>query len=212
MAQRAKSRLQVQPDSPSADPFRTLRLAIAASQEGSEAKGLVFTSARQGDGRSTVAANYALVTAFVQRPVLLIDADMRNPSLHELFGCPRSPGLVDALRAQLDPWDVTHTFPSLGGLHLMTAGSPPSRPGDIAASAAMGELLRRAYADCNTVVLDSPPVLATSDALGLASHAGTSVVMVVNRSGTRRRTVSALRKLESSNANIVGLVVNREAP
>jgi capsular exopolysaccharide synthesis family protein len=208
----AQRRFQVQPDSPSADPFRTLRLAIAASPAASEIKGLVFASPRQGDGRSTIAANYALVTALVQRPVLLIDADMRNPSLHELFGCPRSPGLVDALRERLDPWDVTHSFPSLGGLHLMTAGSPPSHPGDIAPSAAMGELLRRAYADCDAVVLDSPPVSLTSDALGLASHVATAVVMVVNRSGRRGHTARALRKLESSNANILGLVVNREAP
>jgi Mrp family chromosome partitioning ATPase len=157
-----------------------------------------------------MSANYALVAAHVQRPVLLIDADMRNPSLHAGFDLPRAPGLVDVLRDRLDLWRVTHTFPSLGGLHVMTAGSPLPRPGDVAASLAMGELLERAYDECEAVVLDSPPVLLAADASGLASHGNTDVVMVVNRTGKRRHLVSALQKLAVTEANVLGLVVNRE--
>jgi Mrp family chromosome partitioning ATPase len=142
--------------------------------------------------------------------VLLVDADMRSPSLHAMFGLPQSPGLVEVLRDRLDPWQVTHTFPSLGGLHVMTAGSSLSRPGDVAASPAMGELLEKMYEDCEAVVLDSPPVLSAADASGLASHAGTDVVMVVNRSGKRRHLASALRRLALTEANVLGLVVNRE--
>jgi Mrp family chromosome partitioning ATPase len=127
-----------------------------------------------------------------------------------MFGLPQSPGLVEVLRDRLDPWQVTHTFPSLGGLHVMTAGSSLSRPGDVAASPAMGELLEKMYEDCEAVVLDSPPVLSAADASGLASHAGTDVVMVVNRSGKRRHLASALRRLALTEANVLGLVVNRE--
>src|SRR5687767_13720289 len=117
------NRFLVEPDSASAEPFRALRLVIEAQLGASATKGLVFTSPRRRDGRSTIAANYAVVSAFVQRPVLLIDADMRQPILHEVFDRPRAPGLADALRARLDPSDVMHTFPELGGLYLMTAGS-----------------------------------------------------------------------------------------
>jgi len=98
-----KHKLVLEPDSPSAEPFRTLRLAIDANV-GSDTRGLVFTSPRPRDGRSTLAASYAAVTAFVQRPVLLIDADMRNPSLHEMFGVNRSPGLVEALSKATVAW------------------------------------------------------------------------------------------------------------
>jgi Mrp family chromosome partitioning ATPase len=157
-----------------------------------------------------MSANFALVSAYVQRPVVLIDADMRNPALHTMFDLPRSPGLVDVLRDRLDLWEVTHTFPSLGGLHVITAGSPLARPGDVAASPAMGNLLEKAYDDCEAVVLDSPPVLRAADASGLASHPRTGVVIVVKTSGKRRHLTSALRQLGVTEANVLGLVVNRE--
>ncbi len=203
-------RFLVEPDSPSAEPLRALRLAVEARLGSRQTGGLVFTSPSPGDGRSTLAANYALVAAHVQRPVLLIDADMRKPNLHTMFDVPLSPGMVDVLRDRLDPWQVTHTFPALGGLHLLTAGSSLPRPGDIAASPAMGDLLEKAYDDCETVVLDSPPVLVAADASGLASHSRTKIVMITNRSAKRRHLVSALRKLTVTEANIVGLVINRE--
>ena len=200
----------VEPNSSSAEPFRALRLAIETRPGSRTTKGLVFTSPRRMDGRSTIAANYAAVAALVQRPVLLIDADMRNPSLHELFDRPRTPGLVDVLRDELDLGQVVHTFPSLGGLQVLTAGSPLSSPGDLAASPAMGELLGRAYEEYETVVLDSSAALSAADASGLASHPGTDVVMVVNQAGKRRQLVSALRRLTLIEANVLGLVVNRE--
>jgi capsular exopolysaccharide synthesis family protein len=200
----------VETDSASAEPLRGLRLAIEARVAAGETKGLVFTSPRPKEGRSTISANYALVAAHVQRPVLLVDADMRNPSLHRMFDVPLSPGLVEVLRDRLDPWQVTHTFPSLGGLHLMTAGASLPRPGDVAASPAMGELLENVYEQCEVVVLDSPPVLTAADASGLASHPGTQVVMVANRAGKRRHLVTALRRLAVTEASVVGLVLNRE--
>ncbi len=206
---RVTPRSLVEPDSASAEPLRGLRLAIEARIGSGEAKGLVFTSPRPGDGRSTIAANYALVAAHVLRPVLLIDADMRKPSIHTTFDLPPAPGLVDVLRDRLDPWEVTHTLPSLGGLHVMTAGSSLPRPGDVPASQVMGELLKRMYEDCEAVVLDSPPALTAADAAGLASHHGTEVVMVVRRSGKRRHVVSALRRMAVTEANVVGLVINR---
>jgi Mrp family chromosome partitioning ATPase len=203
-------RFLIEPDSASAEPLRALRLALEARVGSVETKGLVFTSPRAREGRSTISANYALVAAHVQRPVLLVDADMRKPNLHAMFNLPLSPGLVDVLRDRLDPWQVTHTFPSLGGLHVMTAGSPLPRPGDVPASPAMGELLERVYAECEAVVLDSPPVLSAADASGLASHERTEVVMVLNRSGKRRHLVSALQRLAVTEASVLGLVVNRE--
>jgi capsular exopolysaccharide synthesis family protein len=203
-------RFLVEPDSPSAEPLRALRLAIEARLGSEETKGLIFTSPRSREGKSTIAANYALVAAHVQRPVLLIDADMRNPRLHTMFDLPASPGLIDVLRDRLDAWQVTHSFPSLGGLHVMTAGSSLPRPGDVAASPVMGQLLEQMYDECEVVVLDSPPVLMAADASGLASHRGTEVVMVVSRSGKRRHLVGALRRLAVTEAKVVGLVVNRE--
>ena len=203
-----KDRNLVEPDSAFAEPFRTLRLAVEARLGASDTKGLVFTSPRARDGKSTLAANYAIVAAFVQRPVLLIDADMRKPRLHEIFDRPRAPGLVDALRERLDLSEVVHTFPSLGGLHVLTAGSSLARPGDVAASVAMGTLLARAYEEYEAVVLDTPPVHSAADASSLASQPSTAVVMVVKRSARRRPLVTALRKVALPDVNVLGVVVN----
>jgi Mrp family chromosome partitioning ATPase len=207
VAARSRRRFLVEPDSASAEPIRTLRLAVEARLGPRRTKGLVVTSPRRRDGRTTIAANLAVVTSLVQRPVLLIDADLRNPLLHELFGRPRSPGLIDALRDRIDPWEVVHTF---GGLHLLTAGSPLAGPGDVAASPAMASLLEWAHEDFKSVVIDSPAVLAGADASGLASHLGTDVLMVVNSSGKRRHLVGALRKLALTEASVLGLVLNQQ--
>lgn len=203
-------RFLAEPDSQSAEPLRTLRLAIESRTGAMKTRGLLFTSPRRGDGRSTIAANYAVVAALIHRKVLLIDADMRNPSLHRMFDRSRSPGLVDALRNRLDLGSVTHAIPSLGGLHLLTGGEQLSRPGDVVASPAMTELLERAYEEYDAVILDSPPALLAADASGLASHPSTDVVMIVNRSGKRKHLESALSKLAVTEAKVLGLVVNRE--
>jgi Mrp family chromosome partitioning ATPase len=73
----------------------------------------------------------------------------------------------------------------------------------------MAELLETVYEDCEAVALDSPPALTAADAASLASHSGTDVVMVVRRSGKRRHVVSALRRMAVTEANVVGLVINR---
>lgn len=203
-------RVLVDPDSAYAEPLRALRLTIEARADPRRPRSLLFTSPRRRDGRSTIAANYALVSAFAQRPVLLIDADLRNPSLHDIFDQPRSPGLVEALQNGIHPSEVAHVFPSLGGLHVLTAGSPLAHPGDAVASVAMGELLQRAHEEYEAVVIDSPPALLAADVSGLASHPGTDVVMVVNRSGKRRQLVAALGKLALTEAKVLGLVVNQE--
>jgi capsular exopolysaccharide synthesis family protein len=203
-------RALVDPDSPYAEPFRTLRLAVEARLGTSDARGLVFTSAAAGDGKSTIAANYAVVTAFVQRPVLLIDADMRRPRVHEIFDLPRSPGLVEVLRDRLDVAEVVHTFPSLGGLNVLTAGAPLTRPGDVAASAPMRALLEQVYDQYEAVVIDTPPVHAAADATSISSNTGTALAMVAKRTGRRRPLLSALRKIALADVNLLGIVLNQD--
>lgn len=201
----------IDPVSASAEPFRVLRLAIELRPDVRRRNALVVTSARQGDGKSIVAANYALVCALTNSRVLLIDGDLRNPAQHKIFGVPRSPGLVDLFRDRLSLGAVTHSIASSPGtLDVLPAGSAMPRVGDIPASPQMASLLEEAGRQYDIVVVDSSPVLGAADAAALASHAGTDTVVVVPRTGRRRHLVHALRRLELTDANVLGLVVNRE--
>ena len=196
----------VDPATPSAEAFRTLRLAMQIRAERGTTDAVLFTSAEPGVGKSTVASNYALIASMGHR-VLLIDADLRRPALHKFFAVEQTPGLVDLLAGASFEDSIRRVGP--GNLDLLTAGSPISHVSDIAASDRMGELLREASDTYAAVVVDAPPVLASAGAEGLASHFGVRVVLVVRPSTKRRMIAKALRRLALINADVAGVVVNR---
>lgn len=205
-----KRRRIVDPGTPSSEPFRTLRLALQLRSNLGSGNVVVVTSAGVGEGKSTVAANYALISSFGQSKVLLIDGDLRQPSVHELFDLPRAPGLVELLATgpHLEPF--THSLPTVGQLDVITAGRPIPRSGDLASSERMGATLQQASKQYGLVVIDSPPLLSSADAAGLTTHPGVDVVLVTDKSSRRRQVLKALRKLDLIEANLAGIVVNRE--
>jgi tyrosine-protein kinase Etk/Wzc len=193
---------------PSAEALRTLRLALQLRSESRTGNTILFTSAEPGVGKSTVAANYALVASVGQR-VLLVDGDLRRPSLHSFFEMPQEPGLIELLAGDSDLAVVARRVPGLGQLRLLTAGKPIPHSADVASSERMRDILRRASADYDLVVIDTAPILGAADAEGMASHPGVAVVLVVRPTTKRRALTKALRRLELIEANIAGVVVNR---
>lgn len=200
----------VDPGAPSSEPFRTLRLALQLRSSARTANIVVVTSADAGEGKSTVAANYALLSSYGHANVLLIDGDLRKPMVHELFDLPRAPGLVEMLAAGSDLEPFVHSVPGLGQLDVITAGRPIPRSGDLASSERMRAMLQQASRQYALVVMDSPPLLSSADAAGLATHPGVDVVLVIRKSSRRRQVLKALRKLDLIEARVAGIVVNRE--
>ena len=139
----AQTKRLVDPGSPSSEPFRALRLALQLPAVEHQNNVLLLTSAEQGEGKSTLAANYALVSAIGYRNVLLIDADLRRPTLHEFFGMPRSHGLVDLAASNGHLKEFTRSVPNFGTLDLLTAGSAIRRSGDLTSSARMAAISKR---------------------------------------------------------------------
>ncbi|MBX5474234.1 MAG: CpsD/CapB family tyrosine-protein kinase [Thermoleophilia bacterium] len=210
MARRAKRvTALVAPDQAAAEPFRVLRLAIEA-RLAPGSSGVLFTSPRHGDGKSTLAVNFALVSALRQASVLLIDADFHRPTLHRIFGVPQSPGLSEALRDGLDPTEVAHSFWTYGPLSVVTGGAPLPRTADVAASSAMAEFLQRARESYELLAIDSAPTLVAADASSLALQPGVDVLLVIRPRSRRRHVAAALSKLALADARILGLAVNRE--
>lgn len=197
--------------SPSAEPFRMLRLAVDLRPRGDVRRPVVFTSADPAEGKSIIAANYAVVAAQTDRRVLLVDADMRKPTLHKLFGVRGTPGLTEVIAAGIDYKTVIKPIQREPGvLHLLAAGTTLPNVGDVASSEAMETLFASVTALYDLVVVDTPPLLAASDAATLASHVGADVVFVVAHGTKKRRVTRAIGKLDLVGVNVLGFVANRE--
>ncbi len=204
---RRRASALVDPGTPSSEPFRTLRLALQLRASAGSSGAVLITSAEPRAGKSTVAANFAAVSSLHQH-VLLIDADLRSPSLHSMFGVARSPGLVDLLAEEGDLDDFVTNVPGLGRLDVLTCGRPIPRASDLASSPRMAEMLSVAAERYDAVVIDSPPVLSVADTEGLASHPGIDIVVVAKPATRRGSLVKTMRKLELVEGHVVGLVLN----
>jgi capsular exopolysaccharide synthesis family protein len=187
--------------------YRKLRTHLIFSQGGQAPRTLLITSPAASEGKTTVSAN--LATTFAQQGlrVALVDADLRRPRMHSVFGLSRTPGLTEVLQneATLDE-GLRQT--SVEGLHVMGAGRLVAAVSELLGGAAMGRLLRELNARYDVVVLDTPPVLAAADAEILAAQA--DAVLVVIRAGQTERQSAhyAVQQLRAIGARIVGSVLN----
>ncbi|MHB0878130.1 MAG: polysaccharide biosynthesis tyrosine autokinase [Anaerolineae bacterium] len=197
------------PRSPIAEAFRTLRTNIRFARPDRPRATILITSTQPGEGKSLVAANLAVAIAQEGRIAIVIDADLRRPTLHRFFGWPNRAGFTSLIMDEsltvedvLQPTDVP-------GLSVITSGPLPPNPLDMLASKRADSLLKQVKQMCDTLVLDSPPVLSVTDALLLAVHAD-SALLVANARGTRRdRIVKAYETLKRSGVDVIGAVINR---
>jgi capsular exopolysaccharide synthesis family protein len=199
----------VDPSHPSAEPFRSLRLALELRDGERQSNIVVFTSANPGEGKSTLAANYAVVAAINHPSVLLIDADLRSPSLHDIFQAPRAPGLVDVVLGEAAP-SASHRASGLGNLDVLTAGSRVLSGGDVVSSKRMRDFVESAAVNYDLVIMDTPPILSAADAATIATGVHADIVLVIDKSSRRRAVARALRELELVHASVLGIAMNRE--
>ena len=172
-------------------------------------KTILFTSTSQGDGTSTTAINFA--TSLVKDTdlkVLLVDANMRTPCLHEVFGVDHSHGLSDLL---LKVGDMTSRMKKIGAtnLYIMPCGGKHSNPVSLFESSPFDKFLQRTHAWFDFVILDAPPAIGFSEAKVICQKVD-GVVLVLG-SGTTRRQVAlkAKREVEEAGGKVLGVVLNR---
>jgi len=200
----------VDPASFASEPFRTLRLAVQLRRDASRGNCLLVTSAEPGVGKSTLSINYARVWALSGGKALLIDGDLRAPTLHSRLGVGREPGLVELLA---DPNGSVSAYAKrtlVRGLDLLPAGHPMPLGSDLVSSPRMFQILQAACALYDLVLIDSPPVLAGSHAEAFATHSMVDVLLVATAHSRRRAIAASVRKLELLEANVIGTVMNRQ--
>lgn len=196
--------------SPAVEAYRVLRTNMQFSSLENPSGTVLITSPGPKEGKTTTLANLGVVVAQAGRRTILVDTDLRRPTLHQFFALPRGPGLTDLL-LQDDP-DIEGALlqTEVEGLEVLPSGPIPPNPSELLGSQRMTHLIESLKERAEMVLFDSPPVLAVTDATLLATKVA-GVLLVVEagttRSETGRRAKEALTKVE---ANILGVVLNRQ--
>ena len=195
------------PRAPAAEAYRTLRTNIQFSSLDKPLHTLLATSTAPDEGKSTTVANLAVTMAQAEQRVILVDCDLRRPTLHTLFELPNDEGLTSMILANDD-----HTLPlqstGVQGLRVLTSGPLPPRPADILGSRRMEAIIERLRAEADVVLFDTPPVIAVTDAAVLATRVDGVLLVLKSGHTTRDRARQAKQVLERVKANIVGVVLN----
>ena len=167
-----------------------------------------MTSTGPREGKSVVASNLAVVLAQAGRRVLLIDADMRRPQVHEWFDRPQQPGLSGTLVTKGNVTSSVHQS-DIPGLDILTAGSPQPNPAELLGSPMFRKVLDTVSPTYDHVIVDCPPVMAVTDA-AIVGHEVSGVVFVVGTDMAARGAArTAVDELLGARANILGAVLNR---
>ncbi|MFZ4856978.1 MAG: GumC family protein [Desulfuromonadaceae bacterium] len=203
------SRLVVlhKPKSSVAEAFRGLRTAIHFSSLKRDTKVVMITSSFPGEGKSTIAANLALTFAQAGNRVILVDCDLRRPSMNTIFEQPRSPGITEVLAGDCPLAEALH-ITDIENISLLTAGTIPPNPSELLCSDSMRDLLAGLRASYDIVIIDAPPVIPVTDAPLLTAF--TDMVVVVIESG-RIPAKAAQRMKElllSVQAPVAGFIIN----
>ena len=198
--------LEKQPKSVEAESYRILRTNIMYSSFDKKIKRILVTSSEPAEGKSTTSGNLALAFAQDEKKVILIDCDLRKPSLHKKFRISNNRGLSDVIidRDKLNKCIQKRTE----YLDILTAGKIPPNPSEMLGSQAMSSLLDELSNLYDVIILDSPPVLAVTDAQILSTKVD-GTLLVVRAEKTKKDTVLAAKGvLDKVNANILGTVLN----
>lgn len=195
------------PRSPVSEAYRTLRTNIEFSSLDHVVKTILVTSAAPDEGKSTTIANLGVTFAESGREVIVVDCDLRRPSLHQLFSLPNETGLTAAIREERSVADLLLET-RVPRLRLLTSGVIPPNPAELLGSRRMDRVLETLRGLGDVVLFDAPPTIAVADAAVLAPKMD-GVLLVVSAGQTRRdHALRAKRLIEKVNAKVLGVVLN----
>ncbi len=195
--------------SPLLEAYRVIRTNIQFMAVDQPVKTILVTSPDAGEGKSVTLANLGVIMAQADLRTVVVDTDLRRPVMHKIFQVPNQEGLTDLLRSP--GFEIGDQLKDTGveNLQVITSGPLPPNSSELLGSQRMAELIQQLEEIADVVLFDSPPVLAVTDAVVLASRVG-GVVLVVEAGRTRRDTTNqAIERLQQVGANVLGGVLNR---
>jgi capsular exopolysaccharide synthesis family protein len=190
------------------EAFKTVRTNVLFSSAEADVRSLAITSASPSEGKSLVCANLAIALAQAGQRVLVIDADMRRPRVHEIFDAPQEPGLSNVLTGNAKLSEAIHKS-TIDRLWVLSAGLIPPNPAELLGSKRYVDFLLSLQNHFDWAIIDTPPVLVVADGSIVANEA-MSTVFVVDANHTKRHAArAALEQLETANAHVIGSVLNK---
>jgi len=196
------------PNSPISEQYRTVRTNLQFAVAGDQPlRSMTVVSSGPGEGKSTSAANLAVVFAQAGRKVLLVDADMRKATVHKTFGLSNEMGLSNLVSGQQAASSVIQAT-DVNNLSIITSGPTPPNPAELLNSRRMNVLMEELYQTFDLIVFDLPPVMTVADGLIMASKTD-GTVLVVREGVTRKDSVlEAKNRLLQAKARILGVIYN----
>lgn len=199
---------QVRPQSQMAESYRALRTSLLLSNLGAPPKVIMITSARPQEGKTTTSINTAIVLAQKGVRVLLMDADLRRPSIHKTLGMGPRSGLSNVLTGSATLQQTIATSPILPNLFIMPAGAPPPNPAELLASSNMRDLILELRGQFDHIVIDTPPTLSVTDAVVLSPRADATILVIRSGQTTKQALRRARDILMQVNAHVAGVLLN----
>ena len=197
-------------DDMSMEELRAVRTALQPEIADAPNNIVLVTGATPGTGKSFVSANLAVVLAETGKQVLLIDGDLRRGHLAAAFGQPSEGGMAEVLTGQLE-WKEAIRSVNVNGLSFISTGQYPSNPSELLSTPRMRQLLEQFSRQFDLVIIDTPPVLAVTDANIIAPHAGSTVLVVRPNAQTERELEETFRRLDRAGARVIGAIFNAAA-
>lgn len=199
----------INPKSPTAEQYRTIRTNIQFSSIDEEIRTLMVTSSGPAEGKSTTTANLAVVFAQQGKKVLLVDADMRKPTVHYTFSMNNAYGLTNVLTRQTELKEAIKQSKE-EKLDILTSGPIPPNPAELLSSRAMEQFFEEAKEVYDIIIFDTPPVLAVTDAQVLANKCD-GTVLVVSSGKTEIESAQKTKELlTNAQGKILGVVLNNK--
>lgn len=196
------------PRSPVSEAFRSLRTNLQFASVDAPIRSLLVTSPSPSDGKTTIVGNLATVLAQGGRNVVVVDADLRRPSIHKIFQLSNRVGLSDQFIHSQERISGIAKITGTANLNAITSGNLPPNPSELLGSERMSEILHELGEQFNTVIIDTPPTLLVTDALVLGSLVD-GVLLVVKPSVTKWAALrQVIEQMQHNKANLLGVVIN----
>lgn len=191
------------------ESYRTLRSNIQFSNFGRNLKIIVITSANPNEGKSEVSLNLTASLAQQGKKVILIDADMRKPTQHKLIDKRNNTGLSKLILGEISEDAVSHLNVNDVKFDVLTSGPVPPNPSEMLVSSTMEDILNSCIDNYDYIIVDTPPLLAATDAQILARVADATLLVVDMQISKRKQIIEAKKRLNNVGARLLGVVANK---